>query len=238
MPLRDHFRPPVDELLPWDTLHAGWVSALAVHLNTRWLVDDEFVALEESRPGDETVVDIATYQQPFGSSDGGVATRMLTYSPAPARTSVETVLPDHHEIRILRQRGGRHLVAAIELISPANKDRPATREAFVAKCLAYLQAGVCVVILDVVTSDSHNLHALICESLRADAEIAVPASELYAATYRPVLRDGRAEMDIWASNCRVGEVLPTMPLRLVGDRFIPVEFEVTYTDVCRNRKLV
>ena len=37
MPLFDHFRPPVDADLPWDSLHSAWATYLASALNQRWL---------------------------------------------------------------------------------------------------------------------------------------------------------------------------------------------------------
>ena len=45
--------------------------------------------------------------------------------------------------------------------------------------------------------------------------------DLYAVAYRPVRRGERAEIDVWTARCAVGEPLPVMPLRLVGDLFIP-----------------
>jgi hypothetical protein len=50
------------------------------------------------------------------------------------------------------QRRGRHLVAAVEIVSPANKDRPENRRAFVTKGAALLQQGVCVSLVDLVTA--------------------------------------------------------------------------------------
>ena len=35
---------------------------------------------------------------------------------------------------------------------------------------------------------------------------------LYAAACRPVLRDGRPELDIWPNTVAVGDRLPTLPL--------------------------
>ena len=61
-------------------------------------------------------------------------------------------LPGTYEVRVYSGPAGWNLVGAIELISPANKDSPAERRAFVAKCASYLHAGVSLVLLDVVTS--------------------------------------------------------------------------------------
>ena len=61
---------------------------------------------------------------------------------------------------------------------------------------------------------------------------------LYAAAYRPVRRAERDEIDLWTVPCAVGSPLPTLPLRLTGDLFVPVEFEPAYTETCRKRRLM
>jgi hypothetical protein len=66
-------------------------------------------------------------------------------------------------LRIYDDRYGRRLVAAIELISPSNKDRPESRRAFVGKVAALLQRGVCVSLVDVVTIRDFNLYGKWCQ---------------------------------------------------------------------------
>ena len=62
------------------------------------------------------------------------------------------------EVGIFSRSGGPQLAGAVELVSPANKDRPLHREAFMSKCATYLQAGVGLVIVDVVTERPADLH--------------------------------------------------------------------------------
>ena len=62
-------------------------------------------------------------------------------------------------------------------------------------------------------------------------------ASLYAVAYRPVLREERAEIDIWSTKFNVGDPLPTLPLRLTGDLFVPVDFEAAYQEACRRRRL-
>ena len=45
------------------------------------------------------------------------------------------------EVRTLATDTGPKLVAAIELVSPGNKDRPAERRAFAIKCASHLAQG-------------------------------------------------------------------------------------------------
>ena len=116
---------------------------------------------------------------------GGVA--VAPHTPPQPTLTLETELPDQdeYEVRIYDERHGRRLVAAIELISPANKDRPESRCAFVGKVAALLQRDVCVSLVDVVTIREFNLYADLLEFIGGDD----PALEegppcLYAVTMR------------------------------------------------------
>src|SRR5262249_3936915 len=60
------------------------------------------------------------------------------------------------EVRVHDSQRQRPLVAAVELVSPANKDRPENRRAFVARCAALLQQHVSVGIVDLVTTRHFN----------------------------------------------------------------------------------
>ena len=90
-----------------------------------------------------------------------------------------------YEVLIFDQDRGRELVAAIEIVSPANKDRPETRQAFVSKCAALLQKKICVSIVDLVTVKRFNLY---CEVLdvfgQADPAFAPDPPLTYAVTCR------------------------------------------------------
>jgi hypothetical protein len=243
MPLFDHFRPPVEYDLPWDSLHSAWATYLATALNQRWLTRD-FIALEHTHVGPHVEIDVATFERPASpgpgmpNGGGGIATLPQTYVPPQALAAIPAVFPDRFEVRIFTTREGRQLVGAIELVSPRNKDRPEERQAFLAKCATYLFQGVSVVVLDIVTSRRANLHNELLRWLNAPAGYLPDDTALYAAAYRPVLRNETAAIDIWAEPCAVGEALPTMPLRLIGDLFVPVEFEATYLETCRLRRLL
>jgi hypothetical protein len=246
MPLRDHFHPPVEQLLEWDTLHSAWASHLADVLNEHWL-PPEFVAKEHRHGEGRLEIDVATYERahapvpassPTGSNGPATATLPQLYAPPPATLTMPGVFPDDFEVRVFNRDGGDRLVGAVEFISPGNKDRPEVRRAFAAKCAAYLQHGVSLVIVDVVTTRRANLHNEIVNLTGTGERYLMPAStSLYAVAYRPVLRAERPEIDMWPAPLAVGEPLPTMPLRLLHDLFVPVELEATYTETCRKRRL-
>ena len=126
------------------------------------------------------------------------------------------------EVGIFSRTGGPVLAGAVELVSPANKDRPAHRDALTSKCAAYVQAGVGLVVGDVVTDRVADFHLDLLTRLGA-ADGTGPGAPLYAATYRPVERNGAACLDVWYEPLAVGQPLPTMPLGLRGGLCLPVE---------------
>jgi hypothetical protein len=71
----------------------------------------------------------------------------------------------------------------------------------------------------------------------ADALHLAPEVSLYAVAYRPLRREGRDEIDIWHSPLALNQPLPTLPLSLRADLAIPVDFEATYAEACRRKRL-
>ena len=147
-------------------------------------------------------------------------------------------LPDEVEIRMHEGRSGGSVVGAIELITPINKLSRAECRAFAGKCARYLQEGVSVVLIDIVTDCRANLHGEVLRLLgMAEAAPSPDDTPLYAAAYGSVLRQDGPEIAVWTEPVAVGEPLPTMPLRLTGDLFVPVDFESPYQKTCRRRRL-
>jgi len=95
------------------------------------------------------------------------------------------------------------------------------------------------VLIDVVTAYRANLHNEVLRLANVQDERAFLPEDvaLYAAAFRPQLRDGQPECEVWHQPVAIGEPLPTLPLRLTGDLFVPVEFEATYTETCRRRRV-
>jgi hypothetical protein len=246
MPLLDHFHPPLDDEYPWDSLHSGWATRIADLLNERWL-PPQFIAAEHTHAEASLEIDVATFARDAAragapAADGGGTATMAppaVWTPPAAEHTIPALFPDTFEVRIFQTRGGRTLVGAIELISPGNKDRADKRQAFAATCASYLHQGVSVLLIDIVTDRRANLHNETMRLLNAPPEVDFPAGvDLYAAAYRPVLRQERPEWDLWKAACAVGRPLPVLPLRLTGDLFVPVDFEAAYVEACRRRRLV
>ena len=128
MPLRDHFRPPLDDVHSWDELHGRWPMMIVQELIE--VLPEPYFAAPGVHLGTLYEVDIGTYRRPvaeandFGVAKGGVA--VATYAPPEPTLTLEPQLPnqDVYEVRIYDSRRNRQLVAAIEIVSPSNKDRP------------------------------------------------------------------------------------------------------------------
>jgi hypothetical protein len=245
MPLLDHFHRPLEDEYPWDSLHSGWATRIADLLNERWL-PPQFLAAEHTHAEASLEIDVATFARegtraggPRAAGGGTATAAPAVWTPPAAEHTIAALFPDTFEVRIFQTRGGRTLVGAIELISPGNKDRADKRQAFTAKCASYLHQGVSVVLIDIVTGRRANLHNETMRLVNAPQDVDFPAAvDLYAAAYRPVLREERAEIDLWKTTCAVGQPLPVLPLRLTGDLFVPVDFESAYMEACRRRRLV
>jgi hypothetical protein len=235
MPLLDHFHPPLEDEYPWDPLHSGWATRLADLLNDRWL-PPQFIAAEHTHVEASLEIDVPTFAKeavarggPRSDGGGTVTLTPEVWTPPTAEHTIPALFPDTFEVRIFQTRGGRTLVGAIELISPGNKDRADKRQVFAAKCASYLHQGVSLLLIDIVTDRRANLHNETMRLMNAPAEVDFrPDVELYAAAYRPVLRQEHPELDIWKAPCAVGQPLPVLPLRLTGDLFVPVDFENLY----------
>lgn len=156
-------------------------------------------------------------------------------SPPPARTIPFEVTPETVEVLVYDDYAAPTLVGAIELVSPANKDRATQRGAFVAKCESYLRQGVGLVIVDIVTERRANLHTELLTRL-GEASGSITAN-LYATAYRPLLREDQPSLDIWQEELALGQPLPQLPLWLRGDICLPVALDATYTRTCHELRI-
>jgi hypothetical protein len=243
MPLLDHFHPPLDEDLTGEELHAAWGPLLALTLNRRWL-PSAFIAKGHTHVGAEVEVDVATFERgklpagPLGNG-GGVVTMPQVWAPPEPLLSMAAIFPDTFEVRVFSTERGKRLVAAVELVSRGNKDRADKRRMFVAKCASYLSQGVSLVIVDIVTDRHFNLHNELLRWMNSPTAALLPdEAHLYATAYRPVLRGEEPQIDVWVERCGVGSPLPTMPLRLTGDLFVPLELEATYMEICQGYRAI
>jgi hypothetical protein len=218
MPLRDHFRSPLDDKRSWDELHGMWPAVIVQNL-VRALPEGYFAAAGVHL-GTLYEIDIATFSdESYSGGDsevgnaGGVAT--ATWAPPKPSVIVQPHLPlqDEYEVRIYDERKGRRLVAAIELISSSNKDRQEHRGTFVSKVAALLKQNVCVSLVDVVSTRHFNLYSELLALLeQTDPMLGEDPSPMYAATVRCRREKGKLSMDGWYDPFGIGSGLPVLPI--------------------------
>ena len=169
---------------------------------------------------------------------GGVATAI--WAPPRPTFDVVTDLPDQdeYEVRVYDTKRHRRLVAAVEIVSPANKDRPENRRAFVTKCAALLQQRISVAIVDLVTTRQFNLYGDLLELIgQADPALAPEPPALYAAACRWTHPDEAWRFEAWTHALALGQPLPTLPLWLADNFAVPLELEASYEETCRILRL-
>ncbi len=240
MPLRDHFRPPVWTRSSWEGFHGGWPMAMVQRLAP--LLPEDYTAEPRVHLGSYFEINVCAYEddEPKKSwaapeeSSGGVATATWT-APEPTLT-VDADLTEQYEYEVLvyDQSRARQLVAAVEIVSPANKDRPENRRAFVTKCAALLQQGVCVSMVDLVTTRNFNLYTDLLALLdRLDPVFTVNPPATYAVTLRCRKIGRKSKLQIWAYPLVVGQPLPTLPLWLSEALSVSLALEASYEETCR-----
>ena len=142
------------------------------------------------------------------------------------------------DLRIYDSRRNRHLVAAIEIVSPSNKDRPENRATFVAKAAALLKNNICVSIVDVVSTFDFNLYAELLKFLQSvDPALGSEPPPMYAATLRTRYEDRRRMMDNWYHPLAIGQPLPTLPIWLKEDWAIALDLDSSYEATCRTLRI-
>ena len=236
MPLRDHFRPPVTDFASWEELHGAWPGVIAFRLNS--LLPPEYRSGVKVHLGTLVEVDVGAFDLGTAipaSNPTDVGNQWQAEAPT-LLLETDELSPPEYEVLVYDQSAGRRLVAAVELVSPRNKDRAESRDAFVSKCHALLQQEVCVVIVDPVTSRSGNLYAALAERIGARRPATADAAT-YAAGCRVDRSRGRYRVEGWEHVLAVGSPLPTLPLWISESRYVALELERTYEETCRGLRI-
>jgi hypothetical protein len=229
MPLLDHFHPPLSRTHPWRGFHGAWAAAMARLLNAGVLPPGYYAVPFLDRDG-PVEIDVAALRE-FDPAGGAGGVQPWTPAAPGLAVAVEWPTADDVRVEVFADDGDPRLAAAVELVSPSNKDRQRSREAFAAKCAGYLRRGCGVVVVDAVTTRRADLHADLLASLGAEPGPAVPAA-LSAVSYRAVGRDDQGQLLAWLSSLGVGQPLPTVPLWLGADLAVPLDLEASHTAAC------
>jgi hypothetical protein len=245
MPLRDHFRAPVSKHSSWEGFHGFWPAAMVLQLAEQ--LPARYVAEPRVHFGNFFEIDVSTYENEGialavparGEFNGGaVAT---TYAPPAPSLAVDVEIPEQYEYEVLifDVERERKLVAAIEIVSPANKDRPDSRQVFEAKCASLLQKGICVSIIDLVTIRHANLYGEMLTLFGCgDADLGSEPPPVYAVTCRKRIVEGRTRLETWYHTLNVGQPLPELPIWLAEGASVSLDLEGCYEATCRVLRIL
>ncbi len=218
--------------------HNAWILEIANALNGG-LLPGGYYALTEQHAG-KYITDLLTLQStpreatlgPLPPDTGGLA---LAEAPPKVRRKLTGAVSLRRLRRTLaiRHVSGHRLVAIIEIVSPANKDRAEHVQEFVAKSVAALENGIHILLVDLFPPGKHDpagMHGAIWDNFD-EQPYDLPAKEpLTLASY-----SATAAPEAYLEHLAIGDVLRDMPLLLYWDRYIHVPLEGAYQAAFRGR---
>jgi hypothetical protein len=212
--------------------HQAWNAELRGVLNGGLLPRD-FYALIEQHAGrhipDLLTLHVGHPSAPVPAPAGRVAVaearpkvkRRLTAPTGPQRRTVA-----------IRHISGHRLVALIEIVSPANKDRAESVRTFADKAVEAIELGVHVLMVDMFPPsryDPKGKHSAIWAHFDDKPYDLPPGQPFTVASYLAVWPP-----EAWLEHLAVGETLPDMSLILTPDVCVNLPLGATYEAAYRT----
>lgn len=204
--------------------HQSWTIALRNSLNAGRLPSGYFAMVEQKSGGPEPDVVTLSLTPPEPSS-GGLA---LDLHPPKVRfvRRTEAAAYARKANRITVRHPDGAVVAVIEIVPPGNKDSRHAIRAFASKAVAFLHAGINLLIVDLFPPsrrDPQGIHKVIWDRLHDEPFTLPPDKPLTLAAYAV-----GTEIVAYIEPVAVGDPLPDMPLFLTGQEYVPCPLEATY----------
>ena len=217
----------------YHAFHVAWLGELQKSLNggvlpsgyyalaEQWAGDSipDVLGLHESDP-DETL---------FPEPTGGVATLTKTKPKVEVRLTGKELPKPKGKSRTLtiRHTSGHRIIAFVEMVSPANKDRDESVYDFGTKVIAALRSGIHVLLVDPFppgSVDPLGMHGAVWRRVASEKVEVVEERPLAFASYR-----ADRPVEAFVNHLAVGDDLPDMPLFLSRKKYIDVPLEATYS---------
>lgn len=128
--------------------------------------------------------------------------------------------------RIVIKRTLARTIAAIEIVSPGNKNDRAAIVNYVSKIIDFLRAEVHVLVVDLfppTPQDPHGIHKLIWDEMSEDSFSFPVDKDRILASYQ-----AGNEMAAYLEPIALGDKLPDMPLFVGQDKYVLVPLDATY----------
>jgi hypothetical protein len=214
--------------------HTTWVAEIQNALN-KGLLPEGYYALAEQHAG-RFITDVLTLHAspppteplpPLPPATGGIL--LAEAPPRVQRQQVfEAVELARRRSLAIRHISGHRLVALLEIVSPANKDRPESVEELATEAASALNRGVHLLLVDLIPPGPHDLqgmHEAVRERMLPEGDpYELPAdAPLTLASYA-----AGPKVHVFLQHLAVGAPLTDMPLFFRPDRYINVPLEATY----------
>lgn len=235
MPMHDWTR--VDAGIFHD-FHTVWTSEIRTALN-EGILPAGYYALAEQHAG-AAIADILTLHASDTEtveSSGDASSGGIAVMEAPPRVRIRQNIARNLRRTVAIRHVTRHrLVALLEIVSPANKDRRDHVTSFAEKVRDAMNAGIHVLVIDPFppgAADPRGMHGAIRDLLDGADEppyAPPPAEPLTLAAYAAA----SAGVEVYLEQARVGALIPEMPLFLRSDRYVKSPLEETYMAAYRG----
>lgn len=209
----------------WDSLHTFWQTQLVDWLRPRLpagyraflgSVPNLSIGPMNGRPD----VTVRNWQTPTPPAEPGAVEAPDAEGPATLTLEGDqAVHVDWHG----------QLIAAIEIVSPRNKDRPDSREIYARRYLGYVRQGVHLMLLDVLPRPTGFSFVDVVNAEVGFAQPPTPTPFAFSWRVGEPIPDGTL-LAVWRRPLTVGEPLPTIPLALTVHEAVTVDLEHTYRE--------
>jgi uncharacterized protein DUF4058 len=228
----------------WTLVEAGifhdfnvaWIPEIRKVLNGG-LLPDGYYALIEQHVG-KSIPDLLTLHGsppppqgrfPLPPDTGGTAVAEAPPRVRRRQTLEPAALARRRSLAI-RHVSGHRLIAILEILSTANKDRKENLQALAQKVASALDFGVHVLLVDLFPPGPHDpqgIHGFIRQELDLSEDVYdLPSNEpLTLASYAV---NFTSAIDIYLEHLAPGAVIPEMPLFIRPDKYVNVPLESTY----------
>ncbi len=219
----------------WDGVHLLWLAQMLDWVQPR--LPDGFRAYVGSVPA-------LTLESANGKPD--VTVRGWRNRPhAPASGTALALAPDREVLAAFTTDAQRalhidwhgQLVAAVELVSPRNKDRVDAKARYARRYQGYLRQGVHLMLVDVFSQPAGFSFA---DAISADLGLDEPPTPSpFAVSYRvggpvPNGDDMGTPVAVWLRPLVAGQPLPELPLPLDEDTAVVIDLEATYSQAAKR----
>jgi hypothetical protein len=209
--------------------HQSWSIRIKDALNAG-ILPKGLTALVEQKTGpkepDVLAVDYMPTSRTTGESEGG----LLTAAPPSAhvvRKSSKEFYSDLANRIVVKHQLGR-TIAAIEIVSPGNKDSKRAFKQFIDKSLEFIRVGVHLLVVDLfppTRRDPFGVHRAIWDEFE-DEDVLFefpPGKDRILASY-----NASRELAAYVEPIAVGDVMADMALFLFESHHVKVPLEATY----------